>query len=186
MAATIIVETGSGTNPLANSYVTEAEADAYFETTLFAATWTGLVSNVKIILLITATRMIDSMFVFNGKQSVNGQPLQWPRYECLNPDAQSAPINLGQLIDFQRFFPAEEIPKLIKEATFEVAKSTQSGDRTGDKQGAGIKSVNIYQGIAVEFSGKDVKPVVSNYVQTMLAKVAFYRQGSGVAKLVRT
>ena len=75
MAATIDA-TIKGAN--ANSYVTLAEANAYFETVPDSSTWTNKTDDQKNRSLISATRWIDS-FVFLGDRCDDGQALKFPR-----------------------------------------------------------------------------------------------------------
>ena len=62
MAATITATLSSAS---ANSYVTLAEANTYFETVPDSSTWTNKTDDQKNRALIAATRWIDS-FVFYG------------------------------------------------------------------------------------------------------------------------
>jgi hypothetical protein len=62
----------------ANSYVTLADADAYFETVPNSSTWTDKTTDQKNRALISATRWIDSLN-FYGDRCDNGQSLKWPR-----------------------------------------------------------------------------------------------------------
>lgn len=181
MAVDLILETGTADNLLANSYASVAEADAYFVASQFAATWAGLTTDQKSILLISATRQIDALFQFNGSIVKGLQPLQWPRFQCVNPDAQpiSWPVGLSRNLDLGMYFPPGAIPTLLKVATYETAKAMNAGDRTGDNQSNGLSRVSIFQGIDVTFNGEVLKPVIPEYVQTLLTKVGSYRQGGG-------
>ena len=75
MAATINATLKSST---ANSYVTLAEANSYFETVPASATWDDKTDDQKNRSLISATRWIDSLN-FYGDRCDNGQALKWPR-----------------------------------------------------------------------------------------------------------
>ena len=61
----------------ANSYVTLAEAEAYFETVPHDEHWTGS-DDAKNRVLITATRYLDA-FEYYGKRCSTTQALKWPR-----------------------------------------------------------------------------------------------------------
>ena len=74
MAATIDA-TLKGT--AANSYVTLAEANAYFETVPHDEHWTGS-DDAKNLVLITATRYLDN-FEYYGTRCSTTQALKWPR-----------------------------------------------------------------------------------------------------------
>jgi hypothetical protein len=90
----------------ANSYVTLAEADAYFETIPDSSTWTTKTTDQKNRALISATRWIDSLN-FYGDRCDNGQALKWPRNNWL--------IDRVELV-------CNVIPKEIKFATYELAR----------------------------------------------------------------
>ena len=62
----------------ANSYVTLAEANTYFETVPDSSTWTNKTDDQKNRSLISATRWIDS-FVYYGDRCDDGQALKFPR-----------------------------------------------------------------------------------------------------------
>ena len=75
MAATINA-TVKGEN--ANSYVTLAEANDYFDTSPDSSTWTNKTDDQKKRSLISAARWIDT-FVFYGDRCDDGQALKFPR-----------------------------------------------------------------------------------------------------------
>ena len=103
MAATIDA-TLKGT--AANSYVTLAEANAYFETVPHDEHWTGS-DDAKNRVLITATRYLDN-FEYYGERCSTTQALKWPRKEYKVD---------GVKID------CTYIPQPVKNATFELAHS---------------------------------------------------------------
>lgn len=103
MAATIDA-TLKGT--AANSYVTLAEAEAYFETVPHDEHWTGS-DDAKNRVLITATRYLDN-FEYYGERCSTTQALKWPRKEYKVD---------GVKID------CTFIPQPVKNATFELAHS---------------------------------------------------------------
>lgn len=75
MAAVIDATLGGAS---ANSYVTLADADAYFETTPDSSTWTDKTNDQKNRALISATRWIDALS-FYGDRCSTTQALKWPR-----------------------------------------------------------------------------------------------------------
>ena len=104
MAATIDA-TLSGTS--ANSYVTLAEANSYFETVPDSSTWTNKTDDQKNRALIAATRWIDT-FVFYGDRCDNGQALKFPRNNYKVDDVELA---------------CTAIPNDIKYAQYELARA---------------------------------------------------------------
>ena len=104
MAATIIATIKSET---ANSYVTLAEANTYFETVPDSSTWTNKTDDQKNRALIAATRWIDT-FVFYGDRCDNGQALKFPRNNYKVDDVELA---------------CTAIPNDIKYAQYELARA---------------------------------------------------------------
>ena len=118
MAATINATLSSDT---ANSYVTLAEADSYFETTPDSTQWDNKTDDNKNRALISATRWIDSLN-FYGDRCDNGQALKWPRNNYEVDDVS---------------LTCSVIPAEIKYATYELARSLANDtgaitDSTGD------------------------------------------------------
>jgi len=91
----------------ANSYVTLAEADAYFETVPSSSTWTDKSTDAKNRALISATRWIDSLN-FLGDRCDEDQALKWPRN---NYDVDGVELDCSS------------IPAPIKYATYELARA---------------------------------------------------------------
>ena len=91
----------------ANSYVTLADADAYFETVPNSATWTDKTTDQKNRALISATRWIDTLN-FYGDRCDAGQALKWPR---TNYDVDNITLECSL------------IPSDIKYATYELARA---------------------------------------------------------------
>ena len=104
MAATITATLSSAS---ANSYVTLAEANTYFETVPDSSTWTNKTDDQKNRALIAATRWIDS-FVYYGNRCDDGQALKFTR-------------NNYQVDDVE--LSCTTIPNNIKYAQYELARA---------------------------------------------------------------
>jgi hypothetical protein len=91
----------------ANSYVTLAEANTYFETVPDSATWINKTNDQKNRALISATRWIDALS-FYGNRCTETQALKWPR-----KDYKVDGIKLACTL----------IPEGIKVATYELARA---------------------------------------------------------------
>ena len=104
MAATINA-TVKGEN--ANSYVTLAEANDYFDTSPDSSTWTNKTDDQKKRSLISATRWIDT-FVFYGDRCDDGQALKFPRNNYQVDGVELA---------------CSKIPNNIKYAQYELARA---------------------------------------------------------------
>lgn len=103
--AAVIDATLSGAS--ANSYVTLAGANAYFETVPDSSTWTSKTDDQKNRALISATRWIDALS-FYGDRCTTTQALKWPR-EDYTVDGIDLACSL--------------IPDPIKAATYELARA---------------------------------------------------------------
>ena len=116
MAATIVATLKSAT---ANSYVTLAEANTYFETVPDSTTWDNKTDDQKNRALISATRWIDSLN-FYGDRCDDGQALKWPRNNYEVDDVELA---------------CTAIPKNIKYAEYELARAlaNETDAITGNK-----------------------------------------------------
>ena len=123
MAATIDA-TLSGTS--ANSYVTLAEANSYFETVPDSSTWTNKTDVQKNRALIAATREIDNL-VFYGDRCDNGQALKFPRNNHEVDDVELA---------------CTAVPNNIKYAQYELARALANDTDaiTGNTGTAGVPS----------------------------------------------
>ena len=91
----------------ANSYVTLAAANTYFETVPDSATWSDKTDDQKNRALISATRWIDALS-FYGDRCTTTQALKWPR-----EDFEVDGIELVCTV----------IPTEIKVATYELARA---------------------------------------------------------------
>lgn len=96
----------------ANSYVSEADADAYAATSWWGSTWLALTANDKEIALISATAALQTL-TWKGKRCTPStddadkpQALSWPRSDA-SCDGVAATCLL--------------IPKAITDATIEIA-----------------------------------------------------------------
>jgi hypothetical protein len=94
-------------SPSANSYVTLAEANTYFETVPSSTTWDDKTTDQKNRALISATRWIDSLNYY-GDRCDEDQALKWPRN---NYDVDGVELDCSS------------IPNDIKYATFELARA---------------------------------------------------------------
>ena len=175
MAATITATLKSAT---ANSYVTLAEADTYFETTPESSTWDNKSDDAKNRALISACRWIDSLNYY-GTRCEDDQALKWPRqnYEVDNVELTS-----------------DEIPKSIKYAQYELARklANDTDAMTGNKGTDGnieevklgdmeVKYSTQSQGIGTVNNVFDVYP----WLQSYLGAYCLGGSGSYQVRMVR-
>jgi len=119
-----------------------------------------------------ATRLIDAEFQFDGTRAVAVQALQWPREDCPDPDTDEAVL-------------ANAVPRLVVQATCELARELLIADRTAAPAGQGLK----YQNVGTTQTGydkSDTRPIISHVAQAMLAKYgSLIKATSGTVNLVR-
>lgn len=184
-----LVETGAGL-ATSTSYASVAEADEYHAGNLYADTWTEAVTAQKEKALRMATRVIDSGVRFNGVKTIAGQALEWPRYNVVDRDSSTGIIYSGLsrgLGGGSYYYPSDTIPKILKDATSQVALDLLRSDRSVDPDTAGIASLSLGQGaIALTFSKSDVPASLSNEAQNLLSRLGSFRFGSsGIVKVRR-
>lgn len=184
MAVTVIVEDGTGVTG-ANSYISRAHADAFFEIYAFNAEWIAATTTVKDAALVQAAMILDRQFVWNGKRSApSTQEMQWPRMQVSEPDRQ---------------VPSNDIPKAIREANSLIALAILQSDAfmTRDPGAGGadqIAGINLGSGaLQVDFqpqsnegaSSLRHKTLVSAEVQALLEPYGAFRLGATVVRIHR-
>ena len=175
MAATIVATLKSAT---ANSYVTLAEANTYFETVPDSTTWDNKTDDQKNRALISATRWIDT-FVFYGDRCDDGQALKFPRNNYQVDGVELA---------------CSKIPNPIKYAQYELARAlaNETDAITGNKGTDGtyeevkigdmeVKYNTDSQGVGTINNVFDVYP----WLQSYLGAYCLGGSGSYQVRLVR-
>jgi len=111
----------------ANSYVTIAECEAYFEDRIHAEAFTS--SNEQDQAAITATQMLDWYCSYKGQKTYDTQALEWPRIDVVDKN--------GLVVT------STTIPARVKTATFELMLIIMEEDRTADSPLAGIAEASL-------------------------------------------
>ena len=144
---TLIVETGSG-DSAANTYLSEADATAYF-LDKGNAEWAAAIATKKQESLIVGTQFIDSQYGrrWLGTRSVSTQRLSWPRANVIDYD--------GLIIS------PTSIPRKLKEATAEAALKSLVGEIVENNVGGIKREMNKVGEIETEteyVGGKSASP----------------------------
>ena len=147
MAAVIDATLGGAS---ANSYVTLADADAYFETVPDSTDWVSKSTDQKNRALISATRWID-VLSFYGKRCSETQALKWPR-----KDYKVDGIELACTL----------IPFGIEVATYELARALANDTDaiTGSTGTTGIYDQVELGELKVRYKSSSMTPGVINNV----------------------
>lgn len=159
MAITLTPEDGTGIAG-ANSYISVADADAYFEAALYPGDWATLPDERKKAALITATRTLEGAMIWKGRHTTDDQGLQWPRQGIPRPDRGPGAL-----------WPSDEVPQAVKDATCEMAKLLLTSDRSAPAETEGLKKVGLGNGaVELEFDSTKAKPkAVTDEIAEMLA-----------------
>lgn len=166
--ASLVVEDGTG-KATANTYISQADADTYFEKHLYGTSFSGASSANKDIALMMSTRLIDNYFSFEGRKVGDSQALEFPRFDIEDRS--------GFLID------SGTIPQALKDATAELAKWLIASDRTADASGKGFKNLQVGS-LSMTPDTADKTPVLPDVVVKLLAPLG--RQiGGGFADVKR-
>jgi len=154
----------------ANSYVTLAEAIAYFQDRAATELWDD--SDEQSQLLITASRLIDWQLQFAGTKTNELQSMQFPRTGITLPSGYAV--------------PSDTIPTDVKMAVFELALSSVEADRVADNPLAGLDTVTAGP-LTIKSSNptqNPTAPVIPNHVRAILAGY-LATSGMGVYRLNR-
>lgn len=126
MPSTIVA---TAKDPAANSYVTLAEATAYFGDRLNATAWTGAAGDDdRARALLMATKRLEEE-EYSGAPTTLEQALAWPRYGAYDVD--------DEVLD------ADTIPELVKRATYETALWMLGSDRLVETGLEGFEHVQV-------------------------------------------
>lgn len=88
---TLVVQTDTGTQTAANTYISEADADTYFSDRN-NSTWSDLTSANKEFALVAARDYLDTDFYFIGVRDTSTQNTEWPREGAYTPRGDSIDV----------------------------------------------------------------------------------------------
>lgn len=129
MAFTFTVEDGTVVTG-ANSYVTVAYADDYFEIDFnFKDTWASLPISDQEYYLAWSTRILDQKVKWAGYRTNSTSALRWPRTGVYDADCE--------------IIATTTMPRQLKEATCEFAKWLYSNDPTTGKDEENLKRIAV-------------------------------------------
>ena len=156
MAATIDATLGGASS---NSYVTLAEANAYFETTPHSEHWTES-DDHKNRAIITATRYLDN-FDYYGERCSTTQALKWPRKEYKVDGVK---------------LECTFIPDEVKVGTFELARALANNPNalTGSKGTDGTYEEVKLGDLEVKYNTSSQNPGMVNTILDVFPWVTTY------------
>lgn len=184
MPVTIIVEDGSGLAE-ANSFVSVEDAESYFSGRLYVATWVAAGDDDKARALIMATRAINNAIQWDGQRGSIEQALEWPRRWLPRRDAPGYIPGYG-FSSFGQYWPDDELPRQLVEATCEMALALFNNDRTADADTKGIRSIGLGNGaIDITFDPGDRPIALTDEVMRLLSVFGKVRGKGGMVRLTR-
>lgn len=146
----------------ANSYVTVAEADAYFATSFGRTPWGSASAANKEIVLIESTRLLDLLVSWKGYVKSDTQALRWPRTYVPNIDGRYLESYISDSI----------VPKDVKNAVFELAYSLLSN---GGFQASENELAKVKVGpVSIDFSDTVKSNGLPKMVRDMIARWGEY------------
>ncbi|WP_342235238.1 DnaT-like ssDNA-binding protein [Inquilinus sp. OTU3971] len=136
-----------------NSYISAADATAYFADRLYAAEWTAASSGDKDKALIMAARQIDRL-AFLGQIATAGQAMAWPRTGVTDREG--------------RTISSTTVPQAVKDAQCEVALATLRDDPTADDGNRNVRRLKAGS-VELEYSGAAPTRVLPDIAASILA-----------------
>lgn len=145
----IIVEDGTGTNPAANSYVSEAELTTYASDR--GITLTGSTD----VLLVQAMDYIEVQS-FKGTKTSEDQPLEWPR--------------TGAYLDGY-LIPSDSIPQTLKALQMRLAMDIDAGTDPNGVSDQAVKQETVFGAVSVTYQDGSSVSSISKQVRSLLGKL---------------
>jgi len=158
-------------SPDANSYVTVAEANAYFTNRVHSDAWSDFDEQTSA--LVTASQMLDWYVKWKGYKATSEQSVGWPRVNVVRRDGTTVASDI--------------IPKEVKVATFELALASLEGDRTADDPMAGIEQIKAGT-LMVKADNGDLDSTAADTIPERIWKILsdLYMRGDiSVVRLMR-
>jgi len=162
--------TPNGAN--SDSFMTVAEADAYWATNLYATNWVAGTNAEREKALKMATRILDEKCAWVGTRATSTQALGWGRTDVVHD---------GTTVS------STTVPIQIKNATAQFAGSLLVSDLTANAEGKGLNSLKVGD-ITLDFDKNDTAGVMPEIVQEMLRGwgTIYARAKFGTVPVVRT
>lgn len=140
---TVIATVG---DPDANSYVTVAEATAYFGDSFGKGLWASASEPDRESLVITASRMLDQYILWIGEKTSEDQGMEWPRKGTKYAD--------------------DIVPSKVKYATYELAYYILENNGVSFSNQA-IDSVKVGP-ISVDFTANSVDAGIPSFIENLV------------------
>jgi len=184
MTLSIVVEDGTS-KTTANSYISLADAELYFEGRLHSSVWTAAVTGIKNQALAHAARVIDRYVNWIGWKTLDTQAMQWPR-AGIYYDGSKYWSDTSYQIEWEVYSVADNsIPQEIKDAQCELALVLIGSDTQKTPDTAGFKSVEISGAVSLEVDTADRVREIPAHIMRLIQHFGSLRGASGTVNLVR-
>ena len=169
MPLVIVPEDGTGL-PNANSYISQAEGDAYFEAHLYGDSWTNASTEDKDKAMAHATRLLDAHTNWRtGSKKTANQALQWPREGAYKDGFEISP---------------SVVPVEVKNATAELAMLMISNNLTADVDQNNLNSITLGKGaLEIEFNDSRPKRQIPFHVDALLQGLGSIQGGGNFTQV---
>ena len=158
-----------------NSYVSSADATAYFAARIHADAWTNASADNQAKALLTAAVLLDRHIVFQGAKASPDQAMEWPRVG-VHAHAVTDYRYLGMYSGWGPIGSPEAVPKAVKVAQMELALVLLAKDTTALPDTAGMKSIQA-DTIKIEVDPGDRVKVIPDQVFALVAPYGFRSDG---------
>lgn len=149
--ALIIDATAGGVS--ANSYVTLADAEVYYESRLHSDEWDDVADSVKNEGLAMATMLFDSELLWVGSPASTTQALRWPRTSVTDPEGVAV--------------SSSTIPTFLANATAEFALWLIQDDRLKESDTQGFTQIKVGS-IFATINARDRRDLMPPIVKSMV------------------
>lgn len=136
-----------------NTYLSRADADAYFSQRLHAGNWEGAADADKDKALYMAAAILDRQS-YSGAVTSADQAMAWPRAGVVDREG--------------RAIASDSVPEAVKDAQAELAKVLLTDDLTEDDGSRGIRRLKAGP-VDIEYEGRAPTRTLPDIVTALLA-----------------
>jgi hypothetical protein len=181
MALTLTVEDGSQKAD-ANTYISLADADTYFEGRLSVSTWTGADDATKNAALVQAARILDSYISWLGYKTDADQAMQWPRWGICYHGSRYYECP-GEPQGWIYALESDTVPQEIRDAQCELALVLISQDTQAVSDTAGYSQISVEGAVDLQVNPGDRVKEIPGHVFSLVSHLGT-RKGTNT-RLVR-
>lgn len=137
----LVVETGSGRDPLAQSYASLAVANEWHNAGVNAEAWSFIDPPDQERALVAATRLLDATVDWKGAPVYGDQPLGWPRRNVRGIDRR--PFSTSAVPNAVRYATAALALKLAQDQVAALAAEAAGATTTGGATEQAVEEITL-------------------------------------------